>query len=305
MSNRRTFLQQLAWGGAAFVATQFPKSLYAADDFVSITFLHTNDIHCHIEPFPMSDSKYAGQGGMTRLAGIADKIRKETSNVVLLDAGDMFQGTPYFNYYKGELILKVMSQMKYDAGTLGNHEFDNGLDGIHSALPFASFPILSSNYDFSDTILNGAFLPYQLIEKDGVRIGIYALGIEMEGLISKSNYGDARYLDPVKEACKMETFLKKEVGCDLIICLSHLGIEYKTEKVSDHVVARETRYTDFILGGHTHTFLDDAIRLKNKAGEPVIINQSGYGALMLGRVDVVLQRGSQNKKVTVLSQRNG
>lgn len=305
MSNRRTFIQQLAWGGAAFMAAQFPHSLYAGDDFLTLSILHTNDLHCHFEPFPMSDSRYAGKGGLTRLSGLVQQVRSKNPNVFLFDAGDMFQGTPYFNYFKGELILKVMSQMMYDAGTLGNHEFDNGLSGIQSALPFALFPLLSSNYDFSNTILNNAFLPYRIFEKEGVRLGVYALGIEMQGLVSKVNYGDTRYIDSVKTARKMELFLKKEAECDLVICLSHLGIQYKGNKVSDHVIAHETRYTDLIIGGHTHTFLEDAIRVKNKAGNPVVINQSGYGALMLGQVDFVIERGSRNKKVFTSSRTNG
>lgn len=147
MNNRRKFIQQLALGTAGVMAAQFPKSLYAANDFVKISIMHTNDMHCHIDPFPANDTRNAGKGGMARLGSIVDKQRAENPNTLLFDAGDMFQGTPYFNYYKGELMLKVMSRIGYDAGTLGNHEFDNGLEGIKYAIPHAQFPIISSNYD--------------------------------------------------------------------------------------------------------------------------------------------------------------
>ena len=173
MSNRRKFIQQLAWGSAGFIASQYPGSVYAKDDLVRISILHTNDIHCHIEPFPESDSRNKGQGGMTRLSGIVEQLRAKNPNTFLFDAGDMFQGTPYFNYYKGELVLKIMSKMGYNAGTIGNHEFDNGLEGIKEALPFANFPIISSNYDFSDTILRNSFLTHKTFLKEGIKIGLY------------------------------------------------------------------------------------------------------------------------------------
>ena len=305
MSNRRKFIRQLAWGSAGFMAAQFPESLYAKDDFVQISILHTNDMHCHIEPFPESDSRNGGKGGMTRLSGIIEQIRTEKPNVLLFDAGDMFQGTPYFNYYKGELVLKMMSKMGYDAGTIGNHEFDNGLEGIKSALSFAGFPVLSSNYDFSDTILKGSFPEHKIFEKEGIKIGLYALGIELDGLVAKKNFQQTRYLDPVKKALEMEFFLKKEKHCDLVVCLSHLGIEYHEEKVSDKVVASQTRFTDLIIGGHTHTFLKDAIRIKNADGKQVVINQVGFGALMLGQIDFVFDRDKKVKMAFSSTRNNG
>lgn len=305
MSNRRKFIQQLAWGSAGFLAAQYPGSIYAKDNFVQIRILHTNDMHCHIEPFPESDSQNGGKGGMTRLSGIIEKIRMENPNTFLFDAGDMFQGTPYFNYYKGELVLKIMSKMGYDAGTIGNHEFDNGLEGIKEALPFVGFPILSGNYDFSDTILNGSFLTHKTFVKEGIKIGLYALGIELDGLVAKKNFQETRYLDPIKTAREMELFLKKEKKCDLVICLSHLGLEYEEKKVSDRIIAGETSYTDLIIGGHTHTFLNDAIRTKNADGKPVIINQVGFGALLLGQIDFVFDRDKKIKMAVSSSRKNG
>lgn len=305
MSNRRKFIQQLAFGSAGFLAAQYPGSLYAKTDFARISILHTNDMHCHIEPFPESDSRNGGKGGMTRLSGVIEQFRAENQNTFLFDAGDMFQGTPYFNYYKGELMLKMMSKMGYDAGTIGNHEFDNGLEGINDALPFAEFPILSSNYDFSNTILNRSFVTYKTFLKEDIKIGLYALGIELDGLVAKKNFGETKYLDPIKKAQEMELFLKRDKKCDLVICLSHLGLEYKEQKVSDKIVASGTSHTDLIIGGHTHTFLSDAIQQKNAKGKPIIINQVGFGALYLGKIDFIFDRDKKVKTAISGSHKNG
>lgn len=305
MSNRRKFIQQLAFGSAGILAAQYPGSLYAKTDFARISILHTNDMHCHIEPFPESDSRNGGKGGMTRLSGLIEQLKAENQNTFLFDAGDMFQGTPYFNYYKGELMLKMMSKMGYDAGTIGNHEFDNGLEGIKNVLSYANFPILSSNYDFTNTILDGSFESYKILQKEDIRIGLYALGIELDGLVSKKNFGETVYLDPVKKAQEMELFLKMEKKCDLVICLSHLGLEYKEQKVSDKILAGETSHTDLIIGGHTHSFLKDAIQLKNAKGKPIVINQVGFGALYLGKIDFIFDRDKKVKTTITGSHKNG
>ena len=215
----------------------------------------------------------------------------------------MFQGTSYFNYFKGELILKVMSEAGYDAGTIGNHEFDNGLEGILNPLPNAKFPIINSNYDFSNTILAGNFPRYKIFKRNNIRIGIYGLGIELSGLVSEKNYGNAIYNDPLKVALEMEQFLKKEQQCDLVICLSHLGLKYEEKKVSDLVLASETLFTDLIIGGHTHTYLEKPLIQKNKVGNDVIVNQAWWGGLVLGKIDFVFER-SGNKKATFTNNRN-
>ena len=233
MSNRRTFLKQSVIGGGALSLGLFPSELFASGELVKLTILHTNDMHCHIDPFPADHAEFPGKGGLIRIATLVDQARKENPNLLLLDAGDMFQGTPYFNYFKGDLILKVMSKMGYDAGTVGNHEFDNGLDDILSAFKYANFPIISSNYDFSDTVLANHVVPFHILKKGKIKIGIYGLGIELEGLVGKLNYGKTQYLDPVKTAQKMEHLLKKEHSCDLVICLSHLGYSFEQNKISD------------------------------------------------------------------------
>lgn len=305
MNSRRGFIRQLAVGSAGVLAAQFPGSVYAAADLAHITILHTNDIHCHIDPFPETDSTYGGRGGLARLAGMVSQVRAENPSTFLFDAGDTFQGTPYFNYYKGNLMYKLMSKIGYDAGTIGNHEFDNGLSGIKDAIVDARFSMIQSNYDFSGTILNDAFLKYKVYEKDGIRIGLYALGIEMEGLVAQKNYQETKYLDPIAVALKMESFLKHEKDCDLVVCLSHLGIQYKEEKVSDKIIASKTSYTDLIIGGHTHTFLEKPLETVNAAGQPIIINQAGFGGMVLGRIDFIFDRSRKVKRRITENKQNG
>ena len=296
--NRRYFLKNISAGAAGISLGAIPFELFANDNFVTITILHTNDIHCHIEPFTSSNENMDGKGGMARIAYLANLERKKNKNTLLFDAGDMFQGTPYFNYFKGELMLKAMSTAGYDAGNIGNHEFDNGLQGILGALPNAKFPILNSNYDFSDTILHNQFLAWKTFNNSGIKTGVYGLGIELEGLVGKKQYGNTKFANPLNVAMQMESFLKNEKKCDLVVCLSHLGLRYKNNKVSDLVLAKETQFTDLIIGGHTHSFLEEPIIETNKTGKPVIVNQAWWGGLVVGKIDFVFEREKNRKKAT-------
>jgi len=295
MSNRRTFLKQSILGGGALTLGLIPNELFASGEFVRLTVMHTNDMHCHIDPFPADHAEYPGKGGLIRIASMVNQCRKENPNLLLFDGGDMFQGTPYFNYFKGNLIVKLMSKMGYDAGTIGNHEFDNGLDDILSATKNASFPLISSNYDFSDTILAGHVKTQHVLEKGGIKIGIYGLGIELDGLVGKINYGKTRYIDPLETALKMESVLKNDHQCDLVICLSHLGLAYEHNKISDKILAPQTKFTDLIVGGHTHTFLEKPLVLKNADGNPILVNQAGWAALETGKIEFLFDRVSKKK----------
>lgn len=297
MSNRRTFLKQTLLGGGALSLGLIPNELFASGELVRLTVMHTNDLHCHIDPFPADHAEYPGKGGLVRIAGMVSRCRRENPNLLLLDGGDMFQGTPYFNYFKGNLIVEIMSQMGYDAGTIGNHEFDNGLDDILSAIKKADFPLVSSNYDFSDTILAGYVKTQHIIEKDGIKIGIYGLGIELDGLVGKLNYGKTRYLNPLETALKMESILKNDHNCDLVICLSHLGLSYEHDKISDKTLAPQTKFTDLIVGGHTHSFLDKPLTLANADGKPILVNQAGWAALEVGKLEFVFDRVSKKKSI--------
>ncbi|HEY3389652.1 MAG TPA: metallophosphatase [Prolixibacteraceae bacterium] len=296
MQNRREFLRLLSTGAAGALALSTPLSVLAADDFKQITILHTNDFHSHIDPFGKDVPRNAGEGGMAKRAALIKKIRSESRHVLLFDAGDIYQGTPYFNYFKAQLDFELMTMMGYDGATLGNHEFDNGLEGIRSQLKFAGFPFINSNYDFSDTILAGMTLPYKIFRTGGIKVGVYGLGIELQGLVDSKNYGKTRYNDPLQTALKMEKMLREEHDTDLIICLSHLGYSYKDKTVSDKVIASQTLHTDLIIGGHTHTFLDKPDLILNKSGKEVVVNQVGFGGLILGRVDFYMSKQKKSWK---------
>lgn len=301
MSSRRNFLRQSIVGGGALSLGIWPSEMFASGELVKLTVMHTNDMHCHLDPFPADHAEYPNKGGLVRIASIVNQARRENPNLLLLDAGDMFQGTPYFNYFKGDLIVEIMSKIGYDSGTIGNHEFDNGLGDISAALDHANFPVVSSNYDFSETILANRIKKYHILKKGGLKIGIYGLGIELDGLVSTQNFGKTRYLDPAETALKMEKFLKVDHDCDMVICLSHLGYSYEHTKVSDISLAPLTQYTDLIVGGHTHSFLPKPTIAKNANGNPILVNQAGWAALSLGKIDFIFDRAKKVKQPIVVA----
>jgi 5'-nucleotidase len=290
--NRRTFLKQaLIAGGVAAVA---PFELLAARrQAVHLTILHTNDMHSRIEPFPLSAPQHAGEGGMARRATLIKQIRSQNPHVLLLDSGDIFQGTPYFNFFGGELEFKLMSEMGYDAATLGNHDFDNGLEGLLKMMPHAHFPFLIANYDFSRTPLHGKTKPYQVFERGGVRIGVFGIGIELQNLVNERLYGKTRYLDPVGVAHEMVKTLRKDEKCELIVCLSHLGFSYTDGKISDVLLASKVPGIDIILGGHTHTFMQEPYVMHHADGNHTIIHQVGWAGVRLGRIDLLIEEGKK------------
>ena len=298
MLSRRKFIQNttLATG-----MLSMPSVAALTNDTVKkITILHTNDQHSRIEPFEISsDERYSNRGGFARRAKLIQDIRKEEKNVLLLDAGDIFQGTPYFNFFGGELEFKLMSKMGYDVATIGNHDFDAGLQGLKKQLPYAQFDFVTANYDFSNTILEGLFQPYKIIQKNGLKIGIFGLGIELAGLVGKMYYKETKYLHPVEMAQEMSYKLKNK-NCDLIICLSHLGYDYgeESDKISDVKLAAATNDIDLIIGGHTHTFLKAPVEKLNAEGKRVLINQVGWAGLYLGRIDFYLDKMKNTKTYT-------
>ncbi len=290
--DRRSFLKSLGIASVAAFAG-FPVIASSGNDKICI--LHTNDTHSRLDPFPDNDPNYPGMGGYARRAHIINQYRKTEPALLLLDAGDIFQGTPYYNLYGGEPELKLMSKMGYDAAAFGNHEFDNGLDGFKKVLPFANFPFLAANYDFSETILNSDIKQYITLDKGGKRIGIYGLGIDPKGLVSRPLYAGTKYLDPVQIARDVEQRLFRSEKCDLIICLSHLGFSYESEKVSDRIIASKTHYTDIVIGGHTHNLLNPPEIAINQSGKKVSIAQAGYGGAYLGVLDVYFDKKNNGK----------
>jgi len=298
--NRRSFIKTIGGAGLLSLTVPMAFSLISSknDDTIKLTILSTNDVHSRIDPFPVSDKRNAGMAGFAQRASIVNDIRSQEDNVLLFDAGDIFQGTPYFNMYGGELEFKLMSKMGYDAATMGNHDFDNGLEGFNKQLPHASFPFVCSNYDFDNTILKNKTKKYHIIEKGGIKIGIIGVGIEMEGLISKKNYGEAVYHDPIEKANEYAAILK-EKNCDFIVCISHLGYNYEqkksSKKISDVILAAKTKHIDYIIGGHTHTFLEEADSIINLDGKKVLVSQAGWGGILLGRLDIVFSKDEKEK----------
>lgn len=300
MYNRRSFIRNSVLASGTLVFGPGIAGAAAAFATKKLTILHTNDVHSRIDPFPMDGSRNQGQGGVAQRAGLIRQIRREEEEVLLLDAGDIFQGTPYFNIYKGEPEIKAMTAMQYDAATIGNHDFDAGLENLaHQLSAHARFPMVISNYDFSNTPMEHRYVPYKIFKKGSLKIGILGVGIELQGLVPENLYGNTLYLDPIQKTNQVAAELKRK-NCDLIILLSHLGYRYDDNRISDLKLAQETENVDVIIGGHTHTFLDAPVVVKNRKGEDVIINQVGWAGILLGRMDIIFEE--QNRKKLLQSQ---
>lgn len=298
---RRNFIKKTAATAAFIGLNQTFGLLDETKNPTKIVILHTNDVHSHIDPFPADHTRNPNMGGAAKRASLIEKIRRENKNVLLLDAGDSFQGTPYFNYFEGALELKLMNMMQYDATTIGNHEFDNGIDHLSKMIDLANFDFLNANYDLSKTPLKNKVKPYKIIKKEDITIGIFGLGIELDGLVNKEMHGETIYNDPVETCHSITHILKTKEKCDYIICLSHLGYAYKNEadKISDLKLAELTKDIDLIIGGHTHTFLEKPTEIKNLLGQNVLINQVGCYGLYLGKFEIYFEEG---KKKSVKNQ---
>ena len=250
----------------------------------NIVILHTNDTHSRIEPIPETDRIAGDKGGVVRRIKYIDQVRKENKNVLLFDMGDFLQGTPYFNLFKGEVETEAMNLMKYDAVTLGNHEFDYGLDVLEKVVRRAKFPIISSNYDFSGTPLNNLIKPYLIFKKDGVKIGVIAINIQPKGLIASGNYDGMKFLQPERVANELALKLKTTDRCDMVICLSHLGY------TADKRLVEQTRNIDIVIGGHSHTNMKTPDMLKNIDNKDVMVFQTAGRGIYVGRIDVELEK---------------
>jgi len=288
MISRRTFLTTSAAFGVTLAG--FPRYVIEASaaDIV-ITILHTNDTHSQIDPLPAND-RNAGKGGAARRATFVKRVRKENSNTLLVDAGDVLQGTPYFNFYKGEVEYKAMSAIGYDVGTLGNHEFDNGVEALNAALKFANFDIVSANYDVKGTVLADRVKPYVVKTLNGIRIGLFGLGVSPVGLITPANFQGVTYLDPVIAAREVVKKLRDEEHCALVVCMSHLGY-FENGQKGDSFVAAQVNGIDFIASGHTHTFMEQPVMQAQPCGAKTLIFQVGKSGIYVGRVDFTFRTG--------------
>jgi len=288
MINRRNFLTTSAAFGATLVG--FPRTLLEASAAETvITILHTNDTHSQIDPLPPND-RNAGKGGVARRATLVKRVRKENPNTLLLDAGDVLQGTPYFNFYKGEVEYKAMSAIGYDAGTLGNHEFDNGLEALAAALKFANFDIVSANYDVKGTVLEDRVKRYVVKTAGGMRVGLFGLGISPTALITPANFKGVTFIDPVIAAREVVKKLREEERCSLVVCMSHLGY-HEDGKRGNSMLASQVDGIDFIASGHTHLFMEQPVTATQPCGAKTLIFEVGKSGIYVGRVDFTFRTG--------------
>jgi len=287
---RRGFLRNTLVAGIGLPLLSY-NELWANENarYEKLVILHTNDTHSRIDPFDSGDFK--GMGGVSARKTLIDQVRKEEKNVLLVDAGDIFQGTPYFNLFNGEIEMKAMSYLGYDMGTIGNHDFDNGEENLAKQMQYANFPFVVSNYDVKNSALATKIYPYKTLKKGKIKIGIFGLGIELDGLVSKKNYGEIIYQNPIEVAQKMSNLLKHDEKCDIVLCLSHLGYSYKEKnKVSDLVLAQNVDNLDIVIGGHTHTFLECPKLVQKNENNFVIVNQVGWGGINLGKLDIYFDK---------------
>jgi 5'-nucleotidase len=305
--DRRRFLQASIVGGAALTLPQSALQWFstpvlgAAPGETLITILHTNDTHSQIDPLADNDKQYPGKGGVARRATLVKRVRKENPNTLLIDAGDVFQGTPYFNFYRGEVEYKAMSLIGYDVVTLGNHDFDNGVDALAAAMKFANFDFVSSNYDMRGTSLEKLVKPYVVRELAGVRVGLFGLGISPNNLITPENFKGVKYLDPVRMARGVVKLLREQERCQLVVGMTHLGYypNPKEGEIGDSQLVAQVDGIDFIASGHTHTFMSKPVIAKQPSGGNTIIFQVGKSGIYVGRVDLKMRDG----KVTAAAGR--
>jgi 5'-nucleotidase len=304
MISRRNFLTTSLIGGAGLALASGRPYVFAptAEAFIKpelrpgkgetlITILHTNDQHSQIDPLPAND-RNAGKGGAARRATLVKMIRKESPHTLLLDGGDAFQGTPYFNLYRGEVEFKAMSAIGYDAMTLGNHDFDNGVEALAQAMKFATFDFVSTNYDVRGTLLEKRVKPYLTRELGGLKIGILGFGIKLEGLNPPETFQGVKYLDPAPAAREGVKILREQLKCRMVVAASHLGYypEPKEKDFGELQLAQQVDGIDFIAGGHTHTFMEKPVIAKQPSGGQTVIFQVGKSGIYLGRVDFLISK---------------
>ncbi|WP_373799542.1 bifunctional metallophosphatase/5'-nucleotidase [Bacteroides heparinolyticus] len=275
------YIAVMLCAGLHTVEAQRTKTLY---------IYHTNDMHSRIDPYPTTfgDTLFAGKGGLVRRASFLEIERAKHKDLLLFDSGDFSQGTPYYNLFKGEVEIRAMNEMNYDACTIGNHEFDFGLENMARLFRMAKFPIVCANYDVRGTVLEGLVKPYVVLRRNGLRIGVFGVGTVLEGLVARENYGDVKFQDPVRRAQEVSTHLKLKEKCDVIICLSHLG--WMLGDYNDVNLIQNTRYIDVVLGGHSHSFFETIKYYDNADGKPVGVQQMGKSSVYVGKITLELKK---------------
>ena len=252
----------------------------------TLLVLHTNDTHSQVEPLSPG-VKNGNMAGYARRHALIDSIRKETPEMLLVDAGDFSQGTPYYNFYHGRIEVEAMNSMGYDVVTLGNHEFDYGIDTLAAVLAQACFDVVCCNYDVTNTPLKECVKPYVITHKGGLKIGITGVGMNPEGLIYDKNFQGIIYSEPFAAVNTVAQHLKVHEHCDVVICFSHLGAEYKDEKLpSDVRLAAQSQHIDAIIGGHTHSYMQK--KVANLLGDSIPVVQAGKSGAYIGKLALTL-----------------
>lgn len=279
----------VAIGSSPVVQAQTPER-------VLLTVLHTNDTHSCVMPINKNyaDTMQADKGGFLRRAVFVAQEREKDTDLLLFDCGDFSQGSPYYSLFKGEVEVELMNYMRYDACTIGNHEFDFGLENMARLFRKATFPVVCCNYGFSGTVLEGCVKPYVVLERKGVRVGVLGVAPAMDGLVAHANYEGVTYEDPVTAAVRVVEILRGEEKCDVVICLSHLG--WNLPGMSDEEFIRATRGIDVVLGGHSHTYLTEPEFVENADGCTVVYNQMGKNGQFVGRMEIGLKKRSGQAK---------
>ena len=265
-------------------------SVVAVAQKKQLVILHTNDTHSCIMPLNpnLADTALAGRGGFLRRMALIEDERAKTPGLLLIDSGDFSQGSPYYNFYKGEVEVELMNRMGYDVATIGNHEFDFGLENMARIFRMAKFPIVCANYDFTGTSVEGLVKPYTIIKRNGLKIGLFGLSPQPKGLVDTTKFVGVKYLDPVETARRMAALLKMK-RCDEIICVSHLG--WEDEELTDQMLVPATRDIDIVLGGHSHTYMKTLQYVKNVDGKDVPVDQNGKHGIWIGRIVLDLEKG--------------
>lgn len=256
-----------------------------------LVILHTNDTHSTVMPLNvnLNDTLKAGRGGYLRRMAMLEDEREREPELLLFDSGDFSQGSPYYTLYEGEVEVKLMNMMRYDAATIGNHEFDFGLDNMARLFRMAEFPIVCSNYDFSGTPVEGLVKPYITLERKGLKIGVFGVSPKLDGLVSKDNYEGVAYLDPVEKAREVSDLLRYEEKCDVVVCLSHLGWALQPD-IEDSTLVAGTDNIDIVLGGHSHSYFEELEWVRNAGGRDIPIDQNGKHGIFIGRMVMTVEK---------------
>lgn len=262
----------------------------AAQEVKELLILHTNDTHSRVEPVPANDPnpEVAGKAGFVRRVTLLKELRKGNKDLLLFDCGDFSQGSPYYNMFKGEVEIKLMNEMGYDAVTIGNHEFDFGLENMARLFKMANFPVVCANYGVKGTVLEDCVKEYVILNRNGMKIGVFGLSPVLKGLVQAKNCKGIVFKNPIEEAQRVATFLKEKEKCDLVICLSHLG--WQGTPYSDETLIPNTRHIDIVLGGHSHSYFEEPKCYRNIDGVEVPLQQMGKNAAYVGKMKVKMQK---------------